>query len=179
MLHLWATGRAAFYVDFWQSPLWSVAWMLFVPYWRDGHFFFAHRLMHSYFAKDSRFASFDLGRWLYRHVHSLHHRSYNTGPWSGLSMHPIEHLVYFSCVFIPSVLVSQHPLHFLFNHFHVLVSPLPGHDGYAAPGGGSKFHYLHHAHFECNYGTPMVPFDMLFGSFEDGTRYAKHGGKET
>ena len=30
------------------------------------------------------------GAFLYRHVHSLHHKSYNPGPWSGLAMHPIE-----------------------------------------------------------------------------------------
>jgi hypothetical protein len=27
---------------------------------------------------------------IYKYVHSLHHKSYNPGPWSGLSMHPIE-----------------------------------------------------------------------------------------
>ena len=33
MYHLWATGRAEFYTDFWAYPLWSVGWMLFIPYW--------------------------------------------------------------------------------------------------------------------------------------------------
>lgn len=180
VLHLWATGRASFSLNFWQDPIWNVAWMLFVIYWRDGHFYFAHRLIHPYFPKDSKYAHLDLGRFLYRHVHSLHHKSYNTGPWSGLSMHPIEHMMYLSCVFVPSIFITQHPMHFLFNHFDVLVSPLPGHDGYKAPaGGGSHFHYLHHAHFECNYGTPMVPLDKLFGSLEDGSKYAKTEKKET
>lgn len=180
MLHLWASGRAPIYRSFWQYPLWSVASMLFVVYWRDFHFYFAHRVLHPWFAKTSSVAFLDFGRFAYRHVHSLHHRSYNTGPWSGLSMHPIEHIVYLSCVFVPSAFIAQHPMHFLFNHFDVLVAPLPGHDGYAAPaGGGSKFHYLHHAHFECNYGTPMVPLDKLFGSLEDGSKYAKGDKKET
>ena len=41
------------------------------------------------------------------------------------------------------LLLPLHPLHMLFNHFNVLISPLPGHDGYKAPyGGGSHFHYL-------------------------------------
>ena len=61
----------------------------------------------------------------------------------------------------------------LFNKFHAQLSPLPGHDGFDSPGGGSYFHYLHHAHFECNFGTPMVPFDKLFGTFEDGSKYRK------
>lgn len=176
MLHLWATGSAPVYFDYWSTPLWSVAWTLFVLYWRDFHFFFAHRLLHPWFAKDSKFKSFDLGQLGYRHCHSIHHRSYNTGPWSGLSMHWLEHIIYFSCVWVPSLWLPQHPIHFLFNHWHVLVSPLPGHDGYDQPiGGGSRFHYLHHAHFECNYGTPLVPLDILFGSYEDGSKYHKFG----
>jgi hypothetical protein len=28
-----------------------------------------------------------------------------------------------------------------------------GHDGFDAPGGGSYYHQLHHAHYECNYGA--------------------------
>eukprot|EP00746_Dinoflagellata_sp_MGD_P085258 gnl/MRDRNA2_/MRDRNA2_33760_c0_seq1.p1 gnl/MRDRNA2_/MRDRNA2_33760_c0~~gnl/MRDRNA2_/MRDRNA2_33760_c0_seq1.p1 ORF type:complete len:333 (-),score=26.66 gnl/MRDRNA2_/MRDRNA2_33760_c0_seq1:146-1144(-) len=168
MLHLWATGAVPYYTDFWSMPLWSLLWCVCVPYWRDGHFYFVHRMMHPYFKERNRF---DPGRFLYNCAHSLHHKSYNTGPWSGLSMHPIEHVFYLSCVFFPSCFLIQHPFHFLFNHFHVLVSPLPGHDGYDQPAGGSWFHYLHHAHFEVNYGTPLVPFDKLFGSFDDGSRY--------
>jgi hypothetical protein len=33
----------------------------------------------------------DPGRLLYKYVHSLHHKSYNPGPWSGLAMHPVGH----------------------------------------------------------------------------------------
>jgi hypothetical protein len=40
--------------------------------------------------------------------------------------------------------------------------------GYAAPGGGSAYHYLHHALMECNYGVPWpVDLDTLFGSWVD------------
>lgn len=38
----------------------------------------------------------DFGQFLYSKVHSLHHKSYNTGPWSGLCMHPVEHICYYS-----------------------------------------------------------------------------------
>jgi sterol desaturase/sphingolipid hydroxylase (fatty acid hydroxylase superfamily) len=33
------------------------------------------------------------------------------------------------------------------------------------PGSGDYFHLLHHAHFDCNYGSPHVPLDWLFGTF--------------
>jgi hypothetical protein len=38
----------------------------------------------------------------------------NPGPWSGLAMHPIEHVIYFSVVLIHFI-VPSHPLHFFFN----------------------------------------------------------------
>ena len=173
VLQYWLSTKQM-YTQFWSRPAISILSLLFVGYWRDFHFYFAHRLMHPYFSSNSKWKNLDLGRFLYRHAHSLHHRSYNTGPWSGLSMHPIEHLIYFSCVFVPSFIFPQHPIAFLYNHFHVLVSPLPGHDGYDDPAGGSKFHFLHHAHFDVNFGTPMVPLDRIFGSFDDGSKYKKN-----
>ena len=79
-------------------------------------------------------------------------------------MHPVEHLLYYSCTLLNFVTVL-HPTHFLFNKFHADLSPIAGHDGHDKPAGGSLFHYLHHAHFECNYGTPMVPLDVWFGTY--------------
>jgi len=31
------------------------------------------------------------------------------------------------------------------------------------------FHYLHHRHFECNYGNTLFPADRWFGTFHDGS----------
>lgn len=171
-IRMWAIGSPILkphYLDFWAFPLYSVAQVLIVPYWRELHFYLAHRMIHPW-----RFEIFgtDPGKVLYTKYHSLHHKSNNPGPWAGLSMHPVEHLIYYTCVLTPMVF-SLHPLHFLFNKFHADLSPAPGHDGYDQPAGGSLFHYLHHAHFECNYGTPMVPLDVLFGTYEDGSKWAK------
>lgn len=83
--------------SFWSAPLYSVFHMLLVGYWRDGHFYWVHRVMHPWNVQP------DGGKWLYRVAHSLHHKSYNTGPFSGLSMHPIEHLFYYSCTLLPLV----------------------------------------------------------------------------
>ena len=41
---------------------------------------------------------------------SLHHKSYNPGPWSGLSMHPIEHLMYYSCAWLLPLFFTIHPV---------------------------------------------------------------------
>ena len=149
MMRLWAIGAVPRMVRFWSAPAWSVLHLLAVAYWRDFHFYFAHRLMHPWFGGYKEWGDrfiwlkpfvkrFDAGAFLYRHVHSLHHKSHNPGPWSGLSMHPGEHLVYYTCTLLP-LLFTLHPIHFLFNKFHADISPLPGHDGYDKPGGGSYF----------------------------------------
>ena len=47
------------------------------------------------------------------------------------------------------------------------LSPAPGHNGFGdGRFGGSRYHFLHHAFLECNYGTsPVMPFDHLLGSY--------------
>ena len=96
-MHLWASGKLPYYNDFWAAPAWSIGHLLFVTYWREFHFYWCHRMIHPWFKKDSPFKSLDIGQFLYTHFHSLHHKSYNPGPWSGLSMHPVEHFFYYSC----------------------------------------------------------------------------------
>ena len=186
-VHCWATGRLAYVGSFWGTDaaelqklgttqtaviLHSILSVAIIPYWRDWQFYFIHRIMHPLNAKTLLFLP-DVGKLLYKHVHSLHHRSYNPGPWSGLAMHPFEHLMYFACV-APQMFLTLHPLHFLFSILHAAIAPLPGHDGLdslpaemqtgALAGGGGYAHFLHHAHFDLNYGTVKVPFDLLFGS---------------
>lgn len=49
--------------------------------------------------------------------------------------------------------------------FHLTLLAIMGHDGHDSPGGGSYMHYLHHKHFEVNYGSEYFPFDYIFGTF--------------
>jgi len=153
VMHLWAAGYIPYYNDFWSRPGYSLFWLFYVTYFREFHFYWVHRAMHPW--RWGLPVVGDLGDLLYKNVHKLHHKSRNPGPWSGLSMHPIEHFLYYTvtltCLFIP-----QHPMHFLYCKFHADVAPIGGHDGYGNPGGGADFHYLHHAKFECNYGVPLI-----------------------
>lgn len=152
--------------------LWFVLAFFVTTQFRAIHFFVCHRMMHPWWGRENGLLQGDIGAFLYRHVHSLHHKSYNPGPWSSLSMHPVEHMLYFSCFFL-AFFVPYHPLHLVLNKYHTDISALPGHDGHAAPGAGDVGHYLHHAHFECNYGFSFPNYlDKLFGTFDDGTRYA-------
>jgi len=174
MMHLWASGKVPYYIDFWRYPIYSVLSLLFITYWREFHFYWVHRMMHPWWNGKNGLAQGDIGAFLYRWFHSLHHKSYNTGPFSGLSMHPVEHFFYYTCTLLSLVFV-HHPLHFLYAKFHADIAPIGGHDGYSDPCGGADYHWLHHAKFECNYGTPLVDFDKLFGSWVDYEEYKKTG----
>jgi sterol desaturase/sphingolipid hydroxylase (fatty acid hydroxylase superfamily) len=160
-LWLYSSGKIA-WVDLSDHPVYFVVLMLLVPIWTEIHFYTVHRLIH----------------WppLYKAVHSLHHRNTNPAPWSGLSMHPVEHLLYFSSIAL-FWLVPSHPVHALFNSFHRMMAPVPGHTGFdeiELVGGAelathSRAHYLHHKYFEVNYADGVLPLDKWFGSFHNGT----------
>jgi len=177
MTYCWANGYVPYYMDFWAYPAWSIGWMLFVTYWREFHFYWVHRAIHPWWNAKGGLHNGDIGAFLYRHCHSLHHKSYNPGPWAGLSMHPVEHIIYYTCALMPLIVV-QHPLHFFYAKFHADVAPIGGHDGFADPGGDSDYHYLHHAKFEVNYGVPLINFDVLFGTFMDYKEYNKEKKKQ-
>lgn len=154
-----------FPVEWLESPVYIVILFLAIPHIRSHHFYFSHRLTH----------------WepLYKSAHYLHHKNTNVGPWSGLSMHPIEHLIYLSGVILHWIIPS-HPIHALYHLMHAGVSPTWGHCGYekikvnqSEIKVDNSFHYLHHRYFNCNYGNPAVPWDKWFGSFHDGTNEAK------
>jgi sterol desaturase/sphingolipid hydroxylase (fatty acid hydroxylase superfamily) len=144
----WMSGEKFEYTEL----LKTCAWILFVPLWRDFHFYFAHRFLHI--------------RVLYKHVHSLHHRNTDIEPFSGLCMHPIEHLFYYSCVG-PSLYIHASPFIMMWNGIHLLISPAASHSGWEDHFQSDQFHYLHHAKFECNYGTSGPPLDKMFGTFRE------------
>lgn len=143
-----------------------IAMLLLVHLWRDLHFYVIHRLIHL--------------RVLYPIVHRVHHRNINPGPWSGLAMHPLEHLFYFSCALL-YLLFPFHPAFVIVVLVHAGLSPAPGHLGFerVRAGGSRSFdadayaHYLHHKHFECNYADGILPLDRWFGTFHDGSEEAE------
>ena len=163
ILMMWGFANGYIAVLQWtDNPVWFVAVFLLVPIWYSFHFYWGHRLLH----------------WppLYRMAHALHHRNINIGPWSGISMHPVEHVIYFSSVLIHWV-VASHPVHILFHMQFDVLAAVTSHSGFEGLEVKNKnrvalgyfFHQLHHRYFECNYGTGEMPWDKWFGSFHDGT----------
>lgn len=145
-----------------DNPVWFVAAFVLIPIWSSFHFYWVHRLLH----------------WppLYKMAHSLHHRNINVGPWSGISMHPIEHALFYTN-FLIHLVVPTHPLHVMFHGYVQSTHPVFSHSGFEnlvvkenpQLRMGVFFHQLHHRYFECNYGTVEMPWDRWFGSYHDGT----------
>jgi len=166
VLMFWAMANGWVPVLLWvDNPFWFVLLFLLTPIWISFHFYWIHRLLH----------------WppLYKLAHGLHHRNINVGPWSGLSMHPIEHLLFFSSILIHLV-VPAHPLHILFHMQHQSLTAATSHTGFEnllvkeekSLALGTFHHQLHHRYFEVNYGNLQMPWDKWFGSFHDGTAEA-------
>ena len=163
----WAQARGfAPVISFAENPVWFIALFGLTGFWVAFHFYWGHRLLH-------------VGP-LYRYVHALHHRNVNVGPWSGISMHPVEHAIYFSSMLIHLV-VPTHPMHVMFHGYMLALSAVFGHTGFHALlirnrerlMLGHFHHQLHHRYFECNYGSVDFPLDKVFGTFHDGSEAAR------
>ena len=145
-----------------EKPVWFVLMFPFLVIWSSFHFYWVHRALHI--------------PWLYKLAHALHHRNVNVGPWSGISMHPVEHLLFYTN-FLIHFIVPSHPIHVLFHGYMQSTHPVFSHSGFDQLYVGDRkrakmgdfFHQLHHRYFECNYGTVEMPWDRWFGSFHDGS----------
>lgn len=124
---------------------------ILLPNFRDIHFYFSHRLMHAPF--------------LYKYIHSVHHRNVDIEPFSGLCMHPLEHMLYYTC-YAPCLFFCWHPLILFWMGVHVVISPAASHSGYEDHFSADLVHYLHHRYTDCNFGVPQsIPFDVWFGTY--------------
>jgi sterol desaturase/sphingolipid hydroxylase (fatty acid hydroxylase superfamily) len=160
---LWAYANGiGHWISFADHPIYLGALALVAPIYHEAHFFLIHRLIH----------------WppLYRWVHSVHHNSVNPSPWSSLSMHPVEHLLYFSSALL-HLIIPSNPILAIYQLHYAGFGAVVGHIGFEKIEVGERLafdshayaHYLHHKYFEVNYGDGLVPLDKLFGTWHDGT----------
>ena len=161
LLWAWANGWGP-WTTFGESPIWIIGIGLILPLLHELHFYCIHRLIHTPL--------------IYKWVHSIHHNSANPSPWSSLSMHPVEHILYWSGALV-HLLVPSHPLLLL---YHLQISgtgAVIGHIGFdkiktsddSAIDTHAFAHYLHHKYFEVNYADGMLPLDQWMGTWHDGT----------
>jgi sterol desaturase/sphingolipid hydroxylase (fatty acid hydroxylase superfamily) len=156
-------------LDLKQHPYWSALFLFLLYFWGEIHFFAIHRLIH----------------WppLYRQVHAIHHKNSNPISWSGLAMHPVEHILYYSAIIIQWIIPSN-PLLVTYHLLSLNLGAAVDHTGFAKlkfnegeremeMGLSSYVHYLHHRYHEVNYGNQgAVPMDKIFGTWHDGSAEA-------
>lgn len=163
VLYFWGVANGVIpTLSFTHSPWLFVAWLIVMPLILSAHFYWVHRLLH----------------WppLYKSVHRLHHRNTHIGPWSGMSMHPVEHVLYLSSALVHFVIAS-HPVILLLHLYTRSMAPAFSHAGFEkvfykdrkVVEAADFHHQLHHRFFECNYGNVDMPWDRWFGSYHDGS----------
>ncbi|MFK7963442.1 MAG: sterol desaturase family protein [Burkholderiaceae bacterium] len=163
VLYLWGAANLVIpTISFMEHPVAVLIWLPLLPLLISTHFFWIHRLLH----------------WppLFHSVHKLHHRNIHIGPWSGMSMHPVEHIFYLSSVLVHFVIPS-HPVLFLMHLYTRCLTPAFSHAGFqqlivkdkTVTEAADFHHQLHHRYFECNYGSIEVPWDRWINAVHDGS----------
>jgi len=172
VLYFWGVANGVIpTLVFSSNPIAFFIWLIILPPALSAHFYFVHRLLH----------------WppLFKRVHKLHHNNIHIGPWSGMSMHPVEHILYISSVLIHFVFAS-HPVIVLLHLFTRCLAPAFSHSGFekviiknkTVTESADFHHQLHHKYFECNYGNVDMPWDRWFGSVHDGSEEGTRAVKE-
>jgi len=150
-----------------DHPVYLAALVLAAPIIHEVHFFCIHRLIHVPI--------------LYKWIHSVHHNSINATPWSSLSMHPVESLLYHA-VALWHLVIPSNPIVGLFQLHLAGFGALNGHIGFdrleitkgVTLDSYAYAHYLHHKYFEVNYGGDgLIPLDLWFGTWHDGSKEAE------
>ena len=173
VIFLWCYSNGFISIlNFEKDPFIFISIFFIVPFLHEVGFYFCHRALH--------------WRPLYNISHKIHHRNINPGPWSGISMHPIEHIIYFGIV-ITIFIFPTHPIHMINLASRLGLLAVIGHTGFDQVVFCKKHvvntsyyaHYLHHKYFEVNYADGMVPLDKWFGSFHDGSEESDETMKVT
>lgn len=125
----------------------------------DLYFYLTHRLLHS--------------SYLFKSVHSIHHKSHHSNAFSAFSFHPVEGIIQIGIV---PLLAWLFPVHegvlLLFTTFLLFMS-VYGHSAYELRPNKPKIfnifntslhHYQHHKYVRYNFGIYLNLWDRLFGS---------------
>jgi lathosterol oxidase len=163
-------GYGVLIVDAYRAGLvnvvWEASWLriatdiVILFLWNEVHFFACHRLLHT--------------RWLYRHVHRIHHESIVPTPFSTYSFHWIESFLLGS-VMIVAMLLRTFSIWALLALpvFSILFNTI-GHWNYNLLAGtgrrsASVEHGRHHRRVAGNYGFYLPYLDRLFRTFLRGS----------
>jgi sterol desaturase/sphingolipid hydroxylase (fatty acid hydroxylase superfamily) len=112
-------------------------------------------------------------KFLYRHVHSVHHRFVYTSSWVSIYVHPVEQLVFGILATISPILVGTQPLTTWIFMMVIDFLATDSHGGYDLPlllhrwvpfWGGSIHHAAHHERPLTNFEPILTWLDCVFGT---------------
>ena len=133
----------------------------------DVYFYLTHRLLHLPF--------------IFKHVHSWHHRSHKTNPWVAFSFHPLEAIIQIGIVPIVILIIPTHEYILMFFVGFLIFMSVFGHCGYEFRANKMKalnifntsiHHDQHHKYVKYNYGIYLNVWDRLFASNYPGYKKA-------
>ena len=139
--------------------VWLIISLPLMIVWHDFYFYWTHRLLHS--------------KWLFRHVHGVHHRSRNPSPWAAYAFHPLEAVVNGMVVPLALCVVPLNGLVLFIFSIHQIVRNAHGHaaletmpQGFAKHWLGGRFtttthHHMHHETARGNYGLWFTWWDRI------------------
>ena len=141
----------------WTEMIWQLALFVVLD---DVAFYLVHRALHT--------------RWLYRHIHAVHHRITAPSAAAGGYFHPLEYAAINLAALSGPLLLGPHVA--TLWAWAVLRQWLAaeGHCGYALPlspsrvlpgYAGSAYHDLHHRLGRGNYANYLRHLDLWFGTF--------------
>lgn len=151
---------------------WVVALQVgFFVYLDDFLYYWMHRAMHR--------------RWLFKHIHGVHHRVRAPVAAVGHSMHVVEYLLTTAVMLVGPLVLG---VHVLTLYVWVVIrqwEAAEGHCGYDFPLSPSRLvpgshaaghHDFHHAKVNGNYAGYLPIWDRVFGTFVDGYETYVSGG---
>lgn len=144
----------------WYEVLCQIAAFLVID---DFLYYWLHRALHT--------------RWLYKHVHSIHHRI--PAPWaiSGGDFHPVEYLLITATALAGPILLGAHVMTIWIWLIFRQWEAAEGHSGYVFPWNptrwlpgyqGPAFHDFHHSKFVGNYANFFGYLDKWCGTLAKG-----------
>jgi lathosterol oxidase len=126
----------------------------------DIYFYFTHRLLHVPF--------------LYKKVHTIHHKSTNPNPWTAFSFHPLEGVIQIGIVPFLAFILPIPELGLIIFTLVMSFLTVYGHCGYELRAEKWKgfevfntalHHQQHHQFVRYNFGIYLSIWDKLFGTF--------------
>lgn len=135
----------------------SYTWLFLL---HDFYFYWMHRMMHTKF--------------LFRHVHLVHHKSTNPSPWTAYAFHPFEAIIEAGIIPLAVFTLPIHKFAFISFMLFQIIYNVYGHLGYEIMPrwirgtrlgsylNTSTHHNDHHRYFKGNYGLYTRCWDRLW-----------------